>query len=67
MIVRIDKPEVMVGMTLAKAKEYIIDHGYDSVVVSVDDRMRMTPQGGYDPLRVKLSVVKDLVTLAVIG
>lgn len=67
MIMRIDKPELLVDMTLAAAGEYIIEHGYELVVVSKDKHMRMVPQGGYDPLRVKLDIENDIVTKAVIG
>ena len=67
MIVRIENPDIFVGLDLKEAQRRITDHGYETVVVSVDNKMRMTPQGGYDPLRVKLSLEKDKVTKAVIG
>lgn len=67
MIVRIENPDIFVGLDLAEAQRRITDHGYETVVVNVDNSMRMTPQGGYDPLRVKLHVVKGKVTKAVIG
>lgn len=67
MILRIDKPEVMVGLTLENAQSYATEHGYESVVVSRENTMHTTPEGGYDPLRVKLSIVKNVVTKAEIG
>jgi hypothetical protein len=67
MILRIDKPDLLVGLTLEKAKEYIEEHGYEALLIHQDGFTRMTPQGGYDPLRVKLHVVKGIVTKAVIG
>lgn len=67
MIVRIEDPNALVGMELAEAESYIRDHGYESVVINVNGRLRMTPQGGYDPLRIKLSVEEGKVTKAVIG
>jgi hypothetical protein len=67
MIVRIDNPEIFVGLEVEEAKRRIKDHGYDPVVIKKDGYTRMVPQGGYDPLRLKLVVIKDKVTEAEIG
>ena len=67
MILRIDKPDVMVGLTPENAQAYATEHGYEWVVISRENTVHTTPEGGYDPLRVKLSIVKGVVTKAEIG
>lgn len=67
MIVRIEDPSIFVGLDLAEAERRIRDHGYESLVTHRDTHLRMTPQGGYDPLRVKLQIIKGKVDKATIG
>jgi hypothetical protein len=57
----------MVGLVLTSAQKYIEEHGYEYLVVHADNRTITSPPGGYDPLRVLLTVDKDVVTKAVIG
>ena len=72
MITRIDKPEMFVGYLLAAAERVIKEHGYESLVVAKMTEkglatMCSKPPGGYDPLRVLLTVDNDFVTKAEIG
>ena len=67
-IVRIEKPEVFVGMDGKKAEAEIAEHGYECRIMHVDGRtIHLGLKPDYDPLRVNLWVTKGKVTKATIG
>ena len=67
-IVRIDNPQVYVGMPFDKAKADIIDHGYECRLVWADGHTKHANyKPDYDPLRVNLHTEKGTVTKASIG
>jgi hypothetical protein len=66
MITRIEDPSIFVGLSYAEALSKIQEHGYEPVLV----RSNSVPQvilRDYDPLRVRLTCEKNIVTAAVIG
>lgn len=67
-IVRIENPEVFVGLELASAQRDIAAHGYEARLVHADGRTIVPDyKPDYDPLRVNLHAVKGKVVKAVIG
>jgi len=67
-IIRIDNPEVFVGMDATKAQREIKDRGYDCRIVWVEGRTIVPDyKPDYDPLRVNLHVKSAKVTKATIG
>jgi hypothetical protein len=66
-IIRIEDPDVFVGLALIKAQAEIKDHGYDSRVVWADGRSLHTEKADYDPLRISLHVKDGKVVKALRG
>ena len=67
-IIRIDDPQVFVGISLEKAVAQIEEHGYEARLVWADNRTIHTDyKPDYDPLRVNLHALDGKVTKAMIG
>jgi hypothetical protein len=65
-IIRIENPEVFVGLNVEEAQRRIAEHGYESRIVH-NNAWTATILKDYDPLRVQLSVDDKIVTKAKIG
>lgn len=67
-IVRIENPEVFVGLELSKAQRDVTDHGYECRLVWADGRtIHADYKPDYDPLRVNLHSKAGVVIKATIG
>lgn len=66
MIIRVENPNLFVGLTLEAAQVRIAEYGYESLLVHCDN-WTATIRKDYDPLRIQLSVEKGFVTKAEIG
>jgi hypothetical protein len=65
-VARIDNPDQFVGRDAELAKAQITENGYEAVVIR-NDKWSRTPLKDYDPLRIRLSISKGIVTKAEIG
>lgn len=67
-IVRIEDPNVFVGLKIEDAKYRVAGHGYDCRLVWADNHTIVPDyRPDYDPLRVNLYAEKNIVTKATIG
>lgn len=67
-IVRIENPEVFVGLDLSKAQAEVEAHGYECRLVWQDGRtIHADYKPDYDPLRCNLSAKDGKVVKATIG
>jgi hypothetical protein len=67
-IIRIENPEVFVGLEASIAKAQIEAHGYECRIVHVDNRtLHADYKPDYDPLRCNLWVKAGSVVKAFVG
>jgi len=67
MIVRIEDPKTFVGMSADDARRQIEGNGYEVRMAKIDGISYTSSVKDYDPLRVNLTIVNNIVSEATIG
>ena len=66
MIVRIEDPKIFVGLSADDARRQIEGNGYEVRMIKIDGSYNYSVKD-YDPLRVNLTIVNNIVSEATIG